>query len=283
MSNNEPPPYPGDPNNPNTNGLPPYGSQPPNDGPPPSYRPPPTGPGSFSSQPTGEPFSVGAAVRYGWTKFKDNAGALIVAMIILFAITAIVEGIGSTLTSAAGGTSLFDITDTGNGPSFSTNFGITGQLVGFVASLVSTAVSFVISAGIIRGALDITEGRKFSLSEAFGKLDYAKVIITSIIVSVLVTIGLLLFVLPGIVVAFLTIFALYFVVDDGTEPVASIKGSYRLVKDNIGDVLVLFIASIGIAILGAIACLVGLLVAIPVIQIAWAYAYKRLRGEPVIA
>jgi len=142
-------------------------------------------------------------------------------------------------------------------------------------------VGYVVSAGIIRGALDITEGRKFDIAHAFGQLDYGKVILTSLLVGVLTMIGLVLFILPGILVAFFTTFALYFVVDNGTTPMESVKASFALVKDHFGDVVVLFLASIAAVIVGVLACLVGLLVAIPVVTIAWAYAYKTLQGQPV--
>ena len=148
-------------------------------------------------------------------------------------------------------------------------------------SLITTVIGYVVCAGIIRGTLDITEGRKFDIAHAFGQLDYGKVIITSVLVGVLTTIGLVLFVLPGILVAFFTTFALYFVVDNGTAPMESVKASFALVKDHLGDVFLLFLASIAAVIVGALACLVGLLVAVPVVTIAWAYAYKTLQGQPV--
>lgn len=280
MTTNEPPPYPGDPHPPNPpggDGLPPYGAQPP----PGNYPPPPSGPGSFPAQPTQEPFSVGAALSYGWTKFKDNAGAIIVAVLALIVITVVVQIIGTILTSAAGGDSFFDVTETSTGVSFGSSFSAGGQLMSLLTSLVGTAVACVLSAGIIRGAIDITEGKKFDLAAAFGNLDYAKVIIVSILLSILTSVGLLLCVLPGVVAAFFTAFSLYFVVDKRIDPIESIKSSFALVKNNFGDVLVLLLASVAICIVGVIACFVGLLVAIPVVQIAWAYAYKRLQDQPV--
>ncbi|MBK5216243.1 MAG: hypothetical protein JJE02_01545 [Propionibacteriales bacterium] len=274
------PSYPGDPNpnptpNPGSGNLPPYGQVPEGGYPPPptgNYPPPTPGP---------HPFSVGNAFSYGWAKFKDNLGPMVVAASLLFVVTVVAEIVGSIITAAAGGGGSSFSGDSAGGMMFGGDASAAGQLTSLLMNLIVTVVGYVVSAGIIRGALDITEGRKFDIAHAFGQLDYGKVILTSLLVGVLTTIGLVLFILPGILVAFFTTFALYFVVDNGTEPMESVKASFALVKDHVGDVVVLFLASIAAVIVGVLACLVGLLVAIPVVTIAWAYAYKTLQGQPV--
>ena len=274
------PSYPGDPNpnptpNPGSGNLPPYGQVPEGGYPPPptgNYPPPTPGP---------HPFSVGNAFSYGWAKFKDNVGPMVVAALLLLAVTIVVQIVGSVITSAVGGNNFDLAQDSTGGMMFGGDASAAGQLTSLLMNLIITVVGYVVSAGIIRGALDITEGRKFDIAHAFGQLDYGKVILTSLLVGVLTMIGLVLFILPGILVAFFTTFALYFVVDNGTTPMESVKASFALVKDHFGDVLVLFLASIAAVIVGVLACLVGLLVAIPVVTITWAYAYKTLQGQPV--
>ncbi len=81
-------------------------------------------------------------------------------------------------------------------------------------------------------------------------------------------------IIPGIIVAFLTLFAIYFVVDKDTNAVDSIKGSFNLVKNNVGNTIVLILLSIVVMIAGFLALCVGIFVAIPVLAIAWAYTYK---------
>ena len=225
------------------------------------------------------PFSVGNAFSYGWAKFKDNLGPIVVAALLLFAVTVAAEVVGSIITAAAGGDFSFSGDSTGS-MMFGGDASAAGQVTSLLMNLIVAVVGYVVSAGIIRGTLDITEGRKFDIAHAFGQLDYGKVIVTSVLVSVLTIVGFMLFILPGILVAFFTTFALYFVVDKGTAPMESVKASFALVKDHFGDVFLLFLASIAAVIVGALACLVGLLVALPVVTIAWAYAYKTLQGQP---
>ena len=102
--------------------------------------------------------------------------------------------------------------------------------------------------------------------------------------SVIVTIGFILLVIPGLIALFLTYFTTLFVVDDDAEsPVKAISDSVKLISSNVGDSLLLALLSILVLIAGAIALLVGLIVAYPVTALAAAYAYRTFRGQPVAA
>ena len=63
----------------------------------------------------------------------------------------------------------------------------------------------------------------------------------------------------------------------------AISDSVKLVSSNVGDSLLLALLSILVLIAGAIALLVGLIVAYPVTALAAAYAYRTFRGQPVAA
>ena len=105
----------------------------------------------------------------------------------------------------------------------------------------------------------------------------------ALIVSVLTTIGLVLCVLPGFVVIFLTWFARYFVVERGQDAVTALKSSFSFTSSHAGPLLLLALLGVLCFVAGALACLVGLLVAYPVVSIASAYTYRRLQGQPVAA
>ena len=96
-------------------------------------------------------------------------------------------------------------------------------------------------------------------------------------------VGIVLLIIPGLIWAFMTWFTMYFVVDGRGDAVESIKGSINLVKNNFGELFVLMLLCIGVTILGVIALFVGILVAIPVVYLAGAYAYRTLQGQPVQA
>ena len=228
--------------------------------------PPP--PGGGYQPPPGEPtpFSATDAIGYGWKKFRENAGPILIATFILIAVSIVFSLIDSSFTGESSGSGWM-------------NF----SLGGFLLQILSTVVSYILGAAVIRGALDVTDGKKFDLGAAFSTLPYGNVIITSLLIAVLEVIGFFLLIIPGLLVAFFTIFALYFVVDKNQSPIEAITSSAKLVRAHIGDTLLLIVLSIVVIIVGFIALCVGLLVALPVVILASAYAYKKFLGEPVAA
>ena len=98
----------------------------------------------------------------------------------------------------------------------------------------------------------------------------------------MVGIGFVLLIIPGIVLAFLTWWTLQFVIDRNEDAITAIKSSFKAISANAGPLFLLALALFGINVLGLIACLVGLLVTIPVTIIASTYAYRiTTRNAPV--
>lgn len=289
MSTNEPPPYPGDDsandppanpppaNHPPANhppagpppgdGLPTYGSvpPPPGDAPHPGAMPPPP-PGG---QPVG--YDAPAAFGYGWKAFKANAGPLVLATLLIVAVAIVL----SLITESVAPTPDFVGADGG----FEFRGG--ALLASFLAQTILGAVILLPTAAMIRGCLDICEGKKFSLGNAFSRISPVPVLITGIIVSVLTTIGFVLLVLPGIIVSIFSFFAIYFVVDRDESPIKAIGSSFSMVGSNFGAALLSGLLAVLIVIAGTIVLVVGLLVAIPVTVVAGAYAFKSFSGQPV--
>jgi uncharacterized membrane protein len=275
MTTNEPPSYPGDStpggNQPpagsgdsGTSGPPSYGSTPPPAGEtPPPPPPPPSAPGGSA-----EGFSAPDAIGWGWRKFSEKPGPVIIAGLLWFVVLVVFIAVGRATNQS------------GMGMGGGMDFGLDSLIFGIVQNL----VLLVIGAVIARGALDVVDGRGFDLAAAFGKVNFVNVIIAGLIVGVATAIGFLLLFIPGIVVAFLAYFTTFFVVDDdATSPVEAITDSVKLVSSNVGDSLLLALLNVLILIAGGIALLVGLIVAYPLVALASAYAYRRFRGQPVTA
>ena len=71
--------------------------------------------------------------------------------------------------------------------------------------------------------------------------------------------------------------------DEGLAPGDAISRAAKLVQGNFGSVLGFIILAFLINLGGAILCLVGLLVTIPMTTVAAAYVYKGLKGQAVAA
>lgn len=272
----EQPPYP-----PSDPDLPPFGGGTPPPPPPGGYGTPPPPPppsyGGYGAPPTGpQPYDVIEAVKYGWKKFAQNAGPFL----IMGLLTLVVVGVLSTIGSVLGGD--FDTSGT-SGTQYGVSAGIGAgfSVLGTIFNILANIVGVFLTAALTRGALDATEGRKVEIGAMFTRWNAGQILILAILVGIGTMIGFILCILPGLVLAFFTWFANYFVVGEGQGAIAAIKSSFRFTADNIGNLILLFLLAVVIVILGACACLVGLLVAIPVTTIAGAFTFKVLRGQPV--
>jgi uncharacterized membrane protein len=103
-----------------------------------------------------------------------------------------------------------------------------------------------------------------------------KYILTAIIVGIIVIVGLMLLIIPGIIFAVRLQFAPYLVVDRSAGPLTAIRGSWAMTKGSAGKLIIFdfvigLITALGVLVLG-----VGLLVAAPVTMLATARVYRKL-------
>jgi uncharacterized membrane protein len=165
-----------------------------------------------------------------------------------------------------------------------------GLITSAFFSIATSLVSMMISLGLIRAALAIVDGWKPEIAELSSTDGIGVYLVASVIVSVVVGIGLVACVLPGLVAAFLFQFYGYAVVDRradaysvaaNADPIAALRTSFQVVTKNLGSVLVLALVSFAINLVGALLCGIGLLVSLPVTAIALAYAWRAFTGGDI--
>jgi uncharacterized membrane protein len=156
-------------------------------------------------------------------------------------------------------------------------------IVNLLFSAISWVVNLIVQSVIIKGSLDLTRNRPLDLGSATSGINWGQVIIASLIIGAMTFVGLVLCILPGLVVLFFTSYTLYFVIDRGQDAVTALKSSFTMVSNNLGVLLLFFLASLAAWIAGICACVIGLLVAIPVVVLAQAYTFRTLNDDPVTA
>ncbi len=242
---------------------------------PPATPPPPPEPPVPAPMPAGAaPFQVGDAFNYGWKKFQEYLGPILIAMIVLFLVGVAINWVGVLIGGGFG--ALFDMEDASSG--FTGAFFSIGYLL---FSLVSALVSLLIQAAIVRGALAITKGEQIDVNTFLSMDNVGQIVLAAIILAVGTAIGLVLCVIPGLVLIFFSQFTYHFIIDKGMTAMDGSKASFAIVNRNLGSVIGLFFASILAFFVGAILCGIGLIVAIPVTIIATAYAYRLMSGQTV--
>jgi uncharacterized membrane protein len=299
--NNPPPPPGGYPPPPPPGGYPP--PPPPGGYPPPPQQggyPPPPGPGypppglggypqSAGGYPsTGGPgypgaqsYSVGDAFSWAWGKFTSNAAALIVPTLVYGLIITLLQVLFGVLSSVVDPESTSYSSD-GDGFAFAYNVsGPASLAVTALGWIVALVVGGAIQSAYYSGMLDIANGRPVTIGSFFRPRNVGNVIIASVIVGLLTSIGFALCVLPGLVVVLFTMFTVIALLDRNLSPIDAIKTSFDIAKNNFGQVLLTLLAVIAVTIVGALLCGVGLLVALPLVALIEVYAYRKLSGGQV--
>ena len=226
--------------------------------PPPPTEPPAPPPPQQPTAAGAGGYSAGTAWKYGWDKFVANLGQVLIAVLVLVAVNVVLNLLGRFISDAL--------------------------IVQWVFSLASWVVSMIIAAGIVRFALDITEGKQLNAATLLTPTKLGDVIVASLLTGIATFVGLVLCVLPGLAVMFFTSFTLYFLMDrQEMGAIDAIKASFEFTKNNAGSVILWFLLSLATWIVGALLCGVGLIAAVPVVLIGTAYTYKTLNNEPVAA
>lgn len=289
MTQPPPPPggYPPPPENvPPPGGYPPpQGNYPPPGGypPPPQYYPPPQGnypppgyppPGNYP--PPGAPaYSVGEAVSWAWNKFSKNVTTILVPTLVFGVVYAVLQTVIQTITSAF---STVDSTSYGDGYAASISLGLGGIVVSIIGAVVTVIVAAVVQSAYIGGMLDIANGQPVQIGSFFTPRNVVNVIIASVLSSIIVGIGVLLCIVPGVIATILLLFTTAVVVDRNVSGVEGLRTSFAIAKANFGPTALTWLTTIGVGILGVLACLVGLVVAYPMIALITVYAYRKLSG-----
>ena len=156
-----------------------------------------------TSQPAPPRWNVGDALGYGWARFRGEWSQLVLGVLVLVAGLVVAGGIGVALQAA-----LVDVTS---------GIGVSLLVGALVVGLLVVAAQ-VLGAGVLRGALGVTEGRPFQARDVLRTDGAGPVVATGLLVAAATFVGSLLCYLPGLAVAFLTQWSLYFVLDRGLGP-----------------------------------------------------------------
>ncbi|OZC43846.1 hypothetical protein CH286_22495 [Rhodococcus sp. WWJCD1] len=219
---------------------------------------------------------VGAALSYGFDKFKANVGPWLglTAIVLAVGVVAFVVTFASTFAAAMDAGNRGETLDVG-----------TFSVLSILLTAVATFVGYFVNAAFVRGALDETVGPQKPTFGRFFQLTNVPqlAVLAAIWTVVTVVLGFIPFLgtLLQIVVGVLTAFTLTFALDRNLAAFDAIKTSVDLVVKNFGPVILLILALAAINIVGAIPCGLGLLVTVPVSVIALNYAYRVLTGGPL--
>ena len=199
-------------------------------------------------------FSIGEALSFGWETWKSNA-LLWIGVII---VVGIVEALPQFPAQARGITLVLTV----------------------VLGLIAFVISSIVQIGLMKLSLSFVDTGRAEFGDLFnGYPVFVSYLIAAIIFGVMFGVGLVFLVVPGIIVA--VIFGMVQLCDRRSR-----HGADRRVTAEHGpdrgvrmDIFLFGLAVLGLNLLGAIPCFLGLFVTLPMTMMAGAYIYRRLDRE----
>ncbi|MGC5025186.1 hypothetical protein ACLQ3K_10575 [Tsukamurella sp. DT100] len=238
--------------------------------------PPPPGGGYGAPQFGGQqPFNVGDAFSWAWNKFSKNAGSVLVAGLIYGVIFYVVFGIGYSLLLggmlASSDTTYDPTTNTYTADNVSLGASLGGSLL---FALVIAIVQYLIHTALLSGLLDLADGKEVTLGSFFKPRNTGSALVAALVVGLIVGVGTLLCVIPGLVAAWLFMFVLVATIDRNLGLGDALRTSFETAKNNAGNSLLVWIlTAIIMGICAFITLPIGLLVIV--------YTWRRLTGGQV--
>jgi len=197
-------------------------------------------------------FTIGEAVGFGWSAAKQNLGVFILIAIVLFVLFGVLNVAADLLSERS-------------------------PVLSLAVALLSVVLNLLVQLGLVKVALKCCDNVRPAVGDVFNCVPLlVKYFVGTILYSLIILGGLVLLIVPGIVWAVKYQFYPYFILEKGLGPVASIKMSGKMTCGAKWRLLFFDLVCMGVILLGVLAFLVGLIVAVPVVMVGTASIYRKL-------
>ncbi len=227
--------------------------------------------------PGSQPLGIGACISRGFELTKRHFGIIFLTSLIYFGIMTgigIVMGVVEVAMGIGTGNIGVDNTMRTASPA--------AIGVSFILNLISNIVAIFLSLGATRIGLKLVSGEPAEVGMLFGEgSKLIRTIGASILYGLMVFVGLILLIVPGIYLAIR--FGQYqtAIVDRDLGVLDSLAYSSDITNNNRMSLFGLTILSMLIVLAGAIALCVGMIFAVPIVWLAILTAYRSLQYGPI--
>lgn len=214
-----------------------------------------------TSPQTVDAWSPTGVIGEAWEKVKNDPAGLILPVVLVSVIQGLPNGVLSAGADA--------MTREGND--------VLAAALRFSAWLVGLVISAWLTGGLMELFLKAARSQPYTVSDVFGGGRwFAPMLVTLFLVQLGTSVGFLLCVIPGIVLALGWVFATVLVVDRERSAVDAIKESWALTRGHKMDIFVFWILGFFVGLLGLLACCVGIFPAMAVVLLAQIHIYEHL-------
>jgi len=213
------------------------------------------------------------SIRYGWNKARLWVWAFLPALALQWILDAAV-----TWRVDARGNRSLQLWWHNMGPQ-TQGIAIMATVLGFVAYVVSLWVRM----GIVHGSVQAARGENVTAGDFFRSWEsVGQFVAGTLLYALIVGIGMVLLIVPGIIWGLRYSMYGYYMVTEGAGPMEALQKSAAATDGHKGELFGLCLASGGVVILGALCLGVGLLWALPTVELAWSAVFLELSGQQTV-
>lgn len=154
---------------------------------------------------------------------------------------------------------------------------VTNTTVGLIVSILSWLINSLVTISLIVITLGYLRAGKTTKDEVLEKLKYfGAYLLASIYYSLIVFVGIILLVVPGVIWALKYQFYGYLIIDKGLKPKEALAKSNEMTQGKLGKLFLFGLALLGVNLIGVLLLGIGLLVTIPISLLAVGKVYELL-------
>lgn len=157
----------------------------------------------------------------------------------------------------------------------------TSLVSGLFMTLVFIVLAFLATIGVLRAALAASRGIPPEFSMLWRTQNLGRYILFTLLYGVLVFIGILLCIIPGIIIAFLLQLGQIYALDRGLTPVEAAKASARVIRRNVGPAIVMLLLVLLLGLIGSAFFGILTLLALPFSSLFVVHMYRQFNGEAI--
>lgn len=192
------------------------------------------------------------AIKYGWEMMKKHFLFLVGLILLSFVVSSTFNFVAAYLERTSG-------------------------VSAFLFTIAGVVVNILIGMGILYITLQLHDDKKPSYKEIFEPAPlFLNYIFSSILYGLIVLVGLLLFIVPGIIWGIKYSFYRYLIIDQKLGPIEALKKSGEITMGSKWNLFLFGILLGLINVVGVITFGIGLLVTIPISMMAAVYVYRKL-------
>lgn len=230
--------------------------------------------------PGSEPIDVVGCVKRGFDLTRRNFGMILLVGLVCVAVSAAAGALFGLMDNVLGLPDAFaqqyHYPNSQNHYQVDFSTGFSNNQKGSILNIILRQIlGIFLSLGTMRIGLNLVSGREFSIGMLFGGgRKFLPALGASILYWLMIGIGTLFFIVPGIYLAMRFGQFLTAMVDRDLGVMESFRYSSTITTNNRGNFFLLMLLSVAIVLAGALACCVGLIFAVPVTWLGWIVAYR---------